>query len=48
MVFDPRTEDTLVMVRTNLFSAVISNMLSKESEMLSGFTVKRAVRMISS
>src|SRR5699024_1537475 len=31
MVFDPRTEDTLVIIRTNLFGAVISNTLPKES-----------------
>ena len=31
MVFDPRTEDTLVIIRTNLFGAVISNTLPKEN-----------------
>ena len=31
MVFDPRAEDALVVIRTNLFGAVISNTLSEES-----------------
>ena len=31
MVFDPCTEDTLVIIRSNFFRAVISNTLSKES-----------------
>ena len=31
MVFDPRAEDALVVIRTNLLGAVISNTLSKES-----------------
>lgn len=30
MVFDPRAEDALVVIRTNLFGAVISNTLSEE------------------
>src|SRR5699024_11111566 len=31
MVFDPRTEDTLVIIRANLFGVIISNTLPKES-----------------
>ena len=31
MVFNPRAEDALVVIRANLFGAVISNTLSKES-----------------